>query len=80
VSASWLAAKIRSGHLRWVLVDTGNEFAAPGDTRTGSQAAMDLVAKTYRPVTLTSSNGGNVTLYDCLGRASAILQAAGGVR
>ncbi len=36
---------------------------------------MDVVAKTCRPVTL-SSNGANGQMYDCLGRATAILQAA----
>ena len=54
---------------------TRRGYRLPGDTRTGSQAAMDVVAKTCRPVTL-SSNGANGQMYDCLGRATAILQAA----
>jgi 4-amino-4-deoxy-L-arabinose transferase-like glycosyltransferase len=74
VSAAWLASEIRSGHLRWILVDGGSGPRAPGDTRTGSQTALYLVAKTCPSVKLSS--GG--VLYDCLGRASAILAAARG--
>jgi hypothetical protein len=89
VSVSWLAQEVRSGAIRWVLVSqTGGGFGAgaPGDTRTGSKAAMDAVAKVCRQVTLpaTSSSTGAVgsgaaaagTLYDCQG-SSAALEAAG---
>jgi 4-amino-4-deoxy-L-arabinose transferase-like glycosyltransferase len=75
VSASWIAMEVREGRLRWVIVDNAQGMTLPGDTRTGSQAAMDVVAKTCRPVTL-SSNGTTGQMYDCLGRATAILQAA----
>jgi hypothetical protein len=56
-----------------VIVDNTEGGGLPGDTRTGSQTAMDVVAKTCRRVTLSSTT---VTMYDCLGRAGAILQAA----
>jgi len=75
VSASWIAMEVREGQLRWVIVDNTDGAGLPGDTRTGSQAAMDVVAKTCRSVTL-NSNGTTGHMYDCLGRATAILQAA----
>jgi 4-amino-4-deoxy-L-arabinose transferase-like glycosyltransferase len=75
VTASWIAMQVRLGHLRWVLVDGSQGFQAPGDARTGSQAAMDVVAKTCRAVTFTTSTGTKVTMYDCRGRAPAILAA-----
>ena len=75
VSASWIAMEVREGRLRWVIVDNSQGTTLRGDTRTGSQTAMDVVAKTCRAVTL-SSNGISGQMYDCLGRATAILQAA----
>jgi len=77
VTASWIAMEVREGRLRWVIDDGSSQGGGglPGDTRTGSQAAINVVAKTCRAVTLSSS-GGNGQMYDCLGRASAILQAA----
>jgi len=77
VSASWIAMEVQEGRLRWVIVDNTDGAGLPGDTRTGSQAAMDVVAKTCRAVTLNSS-GTTGQMYDCLGRATAILQAAKG--
>jgi 4-amino-4-deoxy-L-arabinose transferase-like glycosyltransferase len=76
VTASWIAMEVREGRLRWV-IDDGSQGGGglPGDTRTGSQAAIDVVAKSCRAVTL-SSNGANGRMYDCLGRSAAILQAA----
>ena len=47
----------------------------PGDTRTGSQSAISVVEKSCKSVTFTTSNGSKVTMYDCPGRASAILNA-----
>jgi 4-amino-4-deoxy-L-arabinose transferase-like glycosyltransferase len=76
VSAAWIASEVGSGHLRWVLADTGFGGRLPGDTRTGSQSAIDVVEKTCRPVTLTTSDGSKVTMYDCAGRAGAILAGA----
>jgi 4-amino-4-deoxy-L-arabinose transferase-like glycosyltransferase len=75
VTAAWLAAEINSGHLRWVLID-GTGRGSPGDTRSGSSAAMSIVAKICPAVPVKSTNGTTVTMYDCLGKASAILQAA----
>jgi 4-amino-4-deoxy-L-arabinose transferase-like glycosyltransferase len=77
VSATWIAQEVAAGRLRWVIADTTQGGALPGDTRTGSQAAMEVIAKTCRKVTLGSS-GNTVTMYDCQGRAAAILQAARG--
>ena len=75
VTATWLASEVRSGHLRWVLADGGTSSRLPGDTRTGSQSAIADVEKACRAVTFTSS-AGKVTMYDCAGRAAAILTAA----
>jgi 4-amino-4-deoxy-L-arabinose transferase-like glycosyltransferase len=79
VTASWVAMEVADGHLRWVLADTGGGgggFGAPGDTRTGSQAAIDAVERACRADTATGSGGASVTLYDCQGRAAAIRQDA----
>ncbi len=35
VTAAWLAAEVRDGHLRWVIVDQSQGARLPGDTRTG---------------------------------------------
>jgi 4-amino-4-deoxy-L-arabinose transferase-like glycosyltransferase len=76
VTASWIAMEVREGRLRWVIDDGSSQgVGLPGDSRTGSQAAIDVVAKTCRAVTLSNS-GTTGQMYDCLGRASAILQAA----
>jgi hypothetical protein len=77
VSATWIAQEVAAGRLRWVIVDNAQGGSLPGDTRTGSQAAMDVIAKTCKKISLTSS-GSTVTMYDCQGRAAAILQAAKG--
>ena len=76
VTAAWLAAEVRAGHLRWVLADQGQGARLPGDARTGSEAAMSVVAKVCPAVTFTTGGGTRVTMYDCLGRAAAILSAS----
>jgi 4-amino-4-deoxy-L-arabinose transferase-like glycosyltransferase len=77
VTASWLAAEVRSGHLRWVIADnSGSGLRGPGDTRQGSQAAMTIVAKTCKAVKINSSSQTSITMYDCQGRAAAIQAAA----
>ena len=63
--------EVASGHLRWVLPDGTGGFGAPGDTRTVSQAAIDVVERACRADKVDGS-----TLYDCKGRATAILRAA----
>jgi 4-amino-4-deoxy-L-arabinose transferase-like glycosyltransferase len=76
VTAAWLAAEVADGHLRWVIVDQSQGAGLPGDTRTGSQAAMDVVSTVCRAVTFTTSSGTRATMYDCSGRADAILAAS----
>jgi len=88
VSTSWLAQKVRSGSIRWVLVEgsgTQGGPSLPGDTRAGSKAAMTAVAKACRAVTMPTSTStstgtssrasGASTLYDCEGRSQALLRA-----
>ena len=77
VTASWIAMEVREGRLRWVIVDDSQGSSLPGDTRTGSESAMNVVANTCRRIALDSS-GTTASMYDCLGRAAAILQAAKG--
>ncbi|HET7047559.1 MAG TPA: glycosyltransferase family 39 protein [Solirubrobacteraceae bacterium] len=77
VTVKWLASEVEAGRLRWVIVDSTQGGAGlPGDTRTGSQTAMDAVAKSCKAVTLKTTNG-TATMYDCSGRAAAILAAGG---
>jgi hypothetical protein len=63
VSASWLAQRVQSGAIRWVLVEQsgfgGASFGGrglPGDTRQGSKAAMTAVAKACTRVTLADES------------------------
>jgi 4-amino-4-deoxy-L-arabinose transferase-like glycosyltransferase len=77
VTATWLAQEVAAGRLRWVVVDGTQPGGPPGDPRTGSQTAMNAVASTCRKVALSTS-GSTVTMYDCQGRAAAILGAAKG--
>jgi 4-amino-4-deoxy-L-arabinose transferase-like glycosyltransferase len=76
VTAKWIASEVAAGRLRWIIVDSNQGMRLPGDTRTGSQTAMDAVAKSCKAVTLKTANG-TATMYDCSGRAAAILAAAG---
>jgi 4-amino-4-deoxy-L-arabinose transferase-like glycosyltransferase len=77
VTVKWLASEVAAGRLRWVIVDsTQGGGGLSGDTRTGSQTAMDAVAKSCKAVTLKTSSG-TATMYDCSGQAAAILAAAG---
>jgi hypothetical protein len=77
VSATWLAQEVASGRLRWVIIDGSQGGSLPGDTRTGSQTAFDAVASSCPRVTF-SAQGATLTMYDCQGRAAAIVQAAKG--
>jgi hypothetical protein len=77
VSATWIAREVSSGQLRWILPESSQAPRLGGDTRTGSQAALSIVATACKRVTLASGTG-SVTMYDCLGRAPAILAAARG--
>jgi 4-amino-4-deoxy-L-arabinose transferase-like glycosyltransferase len=60
VSVAWLAQRARAGSIRWVLADQSGPQGMrglPGDTRTGSKAAMTAVAKACSKVTLSSGSG-----------------------
>jgi hypothetical protein len=67
VSTAWLAQRVSSGSIRWVLGEqTGNAAGfggrgMPGDTRAGSKAAMAAVAKACRKVTLPASSTGSAS-------------------
>ncbi len=65
VGASWLAQRVSSGAIRWVLVEgTGTQRSGPGlpgDTRAGSKAAMAAVAKACSRVTLATSAASTAT-------------------
>ena len=76
VSAAWIAMEVREGRLRWVINDGAQDFRSRGDTRTGSEQALSIVARTCRPVTVRTSTGESSTMYDCKGRAAAIAAAA----
>ncbi len=60
VTVSWLAQRVRSGAIRWVLAEGSSGFGGgasmPGDTRAGSKAAMTAVTKACREVTLSTSS------------------------
>ena len=77
MSATWIAQEVAAGRLRWVIVDDTAGATLPGDTRTGSQSAMDVIAKTCQKTTL-DSGGTTVTMFDCQGRAATILKAVRG--
>ncbi len=76
VSVSWLATEIRGGHVRWILADQSQGPRLPGDTREGSQAAIGVVEKVCPAVSVTTSSGSQVKMYDCQGQASKILGAS----
>jgi 4-amino-4-deoxy-L-arabinose transferase-like glycosyltransferase len=75
VSVAWIATEVRSGRLRWLLDEGQQQSGLPGDTRTGSAAAISVAERAGRKVTFTAS-GRTVTMYDLQGRAAAILAAA----
>jgi len=80
VSVAWLAQEISAGKLRWIVGEqvAGGGFSGrlPGDTRTGSKAAMSAVARVCTKVTLSSSSASSAgTLYDCQGQAAALASA-----
>ncbi len=87
VSVAWLAGEIGRGQIRWVLAES-SQASGPrlaGDTREGSRKAIAAVTKACVKVTLPASatggeseaaggrGGGESTLYDCSGRAAALL-------
>jgi 4-amino-4-deoxy-L-arabinose transferase-like glycosyltransferase len=78
ISISWLAQRVSSGQIRWVVSDPtstgrGAGFGGlPGDTRTGSAVAIAAAAKACTKVTLPGTATAAGTLYDCQGRAAAL--------
>jgi hypothetical protein len=54
VTATWLAQEVAEGRLRWLLLSGGASggMGLPGDTRSGSTQAFDIVAKACRSVSL----------------------------
>ncbi len=59
VGTAWLAQRVSSGAIRWVLGEQSGQSSGPrlqGDTRAGSKAAMAAVAKACRKVTLPASS------------------------
>jgi 4-amino-4-deoxy-L-arabinose transferase-like glycosyltransferase len=57
VSVSWLAQEVRSGKIRWVLVEgTGAPSFARSDTRTGSRTAMTAAARACIRVALSGGS------------------------
>jgi 4-amino-4-deoxy-L-arabinose transferase-like glycosyltransferase len=60
VSTAWLAQRVRSGAIRWVLGEqsaTQSFRGLPGDTRAGSKAAITAVEKVCKKVTLSTGTG-----------------------
>jgi 4-amino-4-deoxy-L-arabinose transferase-like glycosyltransferase len=66
VSAAWLEERIESGAIGWIYVggSGGGMTGGPGggDTRTGSESAIDTVVKSCAKVSAVEGNG---TLYKC---------------
>jgi 4-amino-4-deoxy-L-arabinose transferase-like glycosyltransferase len=82
VSVAWLAQEVRSGRIRWVLAEgSAGRQGVPGDTRVGAKPAMSAVASACRSVPLiaagssTRRGSASSTLYDCEGRAAALVAA-----
>jgi hypothetical protein len=71
VTVSWLADAVRSGRIRWVLA-SGSNTGGPNDGRVGASKVMAAVEQVGRKVTVTTSSGSTVTLYDLSGKASAL--------
>jgi 4-amino-4-deoxy-L-arabinose transferase-like glycosyltransferase len=67
VSVKWLSDAVRSGKIRWVLVDSQGGFQ---DGRVGSSKLMAAVEQTCTKVSTGSTSG--AALYDCAGHADAL--------
>ena len=75
VTVAWIAMEVRDGRLRWLLDEGTQTSLLPGDTRTGSAAAISAAESVGRKVKFTA-DGTKVTIFDLQGRAAAILAAA----
>ena len=69
VSVEWLAQRVASGDIRWVLTD-GSGGGMPNDGRTGSRSVMAAIQETCTPVS------GVDGLYDCSGAADTLAALA----
>jgi len=76
VTVAWIAMEVQSGHLRWLIAGASQRVPSTGDPRQGSRAAMKTVARACPAVSVKSSADTSTKLYDCQGRAAAILGAA----
>jgi 4-amino-4-deoxy-L-arabinose transferase-like glycosyltransferase len=65
VSAEWLEERIKSGQIRWILSGGGMGAGLPGDSRSGSESALEEVTAKCEPVESTSLETSSGTLYDC---------------
>jgi 4-amino-4-deoxy-L-arabinose transferase-like glycosyltransferase len=65
VTTDWLASRVESGAIRWVLT-TGDGGGGRNDNRVGSSDVMTAVANTGRPVSSVSG------LYDLAGTGAAL--------
>jgi 4-amino-4-deoxy-L-arabinose transferase-like glycosyltransferase len=65
VTTAWLASRVESGAIRWVLT-TGGGGGGGNDNRVGSSDVMTAVANTGRPVSSVSG------LYDLAGMGAAL--------
>jgi 4-amino-4-deoxy-L-arabinose transferase-like glycosyltransferase len=81
VSASWLAQRVSSGAVRWVLVEaTGAQGGGPrlaGDTRAGSKAAMTAVTKACSRVTLADGGSSAETTAGATAGAAGAMSTTG---
>jgi hypothetical protein len=66
VSAAWLAARVASGEIRYVLTTGGEGMGPGGDSRVGATDVMAKVADTGRAVSSVSG------LYDVTGVAAGL--------
>jgi 4-amino-4-deoxy-L-arabinose transferase-like glycosyltransferase len=75
VNAAWLANAVRNGQVRWVMASDSAGFGG-NDGRVGASKVMAAVAKVGRKVTISTSSGSTITLYDLSGQANALAAAA----
>lgn len=76
-SVSWFAQEVRSGKIRWVLDTADNGFGAPSDSRPGATVVLSAAASACVAVTaLSATSPAAGTLYDCAGKADALVALA----
>jgi 4-amino-4-deoxy-L-arabinose transferase-like glycosyltransferase len=67
VSTAWLEERIESGQIRWILSGGGMAGGPGGDTRNGSEAAIEAVTASCAEVPASELESSAGTLYDCGG-------------